>query len=69
MSYWVTLGAFLLGAVLGAFVTFVFFAEQLGPWIKWKEQIIQRELALEEMRQKGALVEDGHKRSEYRSEL
>ena len=50
-------------------VTFVFFAEQLGPWIKWKETIIQREMALEEMRRAGSLLEDGHKRSEFRSEL
>ena len=66
---WWTIGAFLVGLAIGAFVTLVFFAEQFGPWIKWKETIIQREMALEEMRRAGSLLEDGHKRSDYRSEL
>ena len=54
---------------MGTVVVFVFMAEQLGPWIKWKETIIQREMALEEMRRAGSLLEDGHKRSIYRNEL
>ena len=66
---WWIVGAFVAGLVVGTVVVFVFMAEQLGPWIKWKETIIQREMALEEMRRAGSLLEDGHKRSEYRSEL
>jgi len=66
---WWTIGAFLAGLALGAFVTLVFFAEQLGPWIKWKEQVMQKEMALAELRMAGKLNEQGHKRSEFRSEL
>ena len=60
---WWTIGAFLAGLVVGTLVTFVFFAEQLAPWIKWKEQVMQKELAIsEELMQR-------EKRSEFRSEL
>ena len=45
---WWTIGAFLVGLAIGAFVTLVFFAEQLGPWIKWKEQVMQKEMAISE---------------------
>jgi hypothetical protein len=66
---WWTIGAFLAGLVVGTLVTFVFFAEQLAPWIKWKEQVMQKEMALAELRMAGKLNEQGHKRSEFRSEL
>jgi hypothetical protein len=66
---WWTIGAFLAGLVVGAALVFVWMAESLAPWIRWKETVMQREMALAELRMAGKLLEDGHKRSEYRSEL
>ena len=54
---------------MGTVIVFVWMAEQLAPWIKWKEQVMQKEMALAELRMAGKLNEQGHKRSEYRSEL
>jgi membrane protein YdbS with pleckstrin-like domain len=61
--WWFTAGA-ICGGVVMTLVTFVFFAEQLGPWIKWKETVMQKELAISE-----ELMEREKKRSEFRSEL
>jgi hypothetical protein len=66
---WWTIGAFLAGLVVGTVTVFIYMAESLGPWIKYRESVMQREMALEEMRRAGTLLEDGHKRSEFRSEL
>jgi len=69
MHWWSFVFGAIAGGVVMTLVTFVFFAEQLAPWIKWKEQVMQKEMALAELRMAGKLNEQGHKRSEFRSEL
>lgn len=65
MIYLTFMGGFLLGVA----ITFIYFAESLAPWIRWKEQVMQKEMALAELRMQGKLNEEGHKRSIYRNEL
>ena len=52
---WWTIGAFVCGAIAGAVGTLIFILVQLG--------------ALGDLGREAKLVEDGHKRSIYRSEL
>jgi hypothetical protein len=66
---WWTIGAFLAGLVVGTVIVFVWMAESLGPWIKYRQQFIEKEMALQEMRNAGTLNEQGHKLSAHRTEL
>ena len=53
-----------MGSVVGTVAVFVWMAESLAPWIKWREQVMQKELAISE-----ELMQREKKRSEFRSEL
>jgi membrane protein YdbS with pleckstrin-like domain len=71
MHWWSFTAGAIAGGLVGTIAVFIWMAESLAPWIRWREQVLQKELAISEelMRRAEKLVEDGHKRSEFRSEL
>ena len=64
MHWWSFFWGAVVGLVVGTVIVFVWMAESLAPWIKWREQVMQKELAISE-----ELTEREKKRSEFRSEL
>ncbi len=56
---------------MGTVVVFVVMAESLAPWIRSREAYLQKEMAIEEMRQKEEALEKmrPYRRDNYKSEL